>query len=301
MASCRCMKAALAILLLCPCLSQGTAVRATESPGIPKVTVYPLVKEGYEDLEKGNYLEAVETLCRAVILDRDDVNARRYLAIALIKADDATRALEQLGLVGRLTPPTPFDFYIYGEAYIALGKYKEAEESFRKSLEKDQDFDAACAGVIKSLVGQVEWDEAIAECQKYLKQAKTKDQKTYYQSILKKLKEGKGSGPSVPEAETVSPPQETPQAQPQSDQAPNPLSPGQAVPTQNYPSLALPQQYGPPVPPAANNPPKVGPPGPPAILIPQKAAPAPTQKPLPQFRVTPSPVKMMPGQSIGVP
>jgi len=299
MPSCRCIKTALAILLLC--LFQGTAVRATEASGIPKVTVYPLVKEGYEDLEKGNYLDAVETLCRAVILDRDDVNARRYLAIALIKADDATRALEQLGLVGRLTPPSPFDFYIYGEAYIALGKYKEAEESFRKSLEKDQDFDAARGGVIKSLVGQVEWDNAIAECQKYLKRAKTKDQKTYYQSILKKLKEGKGSGPSVPEAETISPPQETPQGQPQSDQAPNPLSPGQPVPAQNYPSMATPQQYGPPCPPAANNPPKVGPLSPPATLIPQKAAPAPLQKSTTQFRVTPSPLKMMPGQSIGVP
>src|SRR5277367_1575839 len=84
---------------------------SAESPSPAKVTVYPLVKEGYDELQKGSYMDAVQSLCQAVILDRDDVSARRYLALALIKADNADRALEQMGLVGRLAQPSAFDYF----------------------------------------------------------------------------------------------------------------------------------------------------------------------------------------------
>jgi len=171
------------------------------------VTVYPLVKEGYDLLQKGAYMDAVQSLCQAVILDRDDVSARRYLALSLIKIDNADRALEQMGLVGRLTPPTAFDYFIYGEAYFALGKYKEAEDAYLTSvaLEKDpQQADTARSGVIKCLVDALEWDKATAECQKFLKQAKTKEQKAYFQTMLKKIKEAKAGPP--PEKEDETPP-----------------------------------------------------------------------------------------------
>jgi tetratricopeptide (TPR) repeat protein len=200
---------------------------AAESMAPLKVTVYPLVKDGYDELQKGNYLDAVQTLCEAVILDRDDVSARRYLALALIKADNADRALEQMGLVGRLTPPTGFDFFIYGEAYFALGKYKEAEESYRKSLEKDPSSDSARAGVIKSLVGELEWDKAIAECQKCIKQTKTKDQKSYFQTMLKKVKDAKSAPPPSEEEETI--PSTIPVPTPQTTNNSQPAAPsGQA-------------------------------------------------------------------------
>jgi tetratricopeptide (TPR) repeat protein len=184
---------ALVIILICWTLfgAPGADAVTPESSSVNKVTAYPLVKEGYDEMQKGDYLEAVKTLCHAVIIDRDDVSARRYLALALIKTDDAARAIEQLGLVGRLTPPSSFDYFIYGEAYLALGKFKDAEDSYRKSLEKDSDYDPARAGLIKSLAGESDWDRALNQCQKYVKQAKTKEQKSYFEELAKRLKDAK--------------------------------------------------------------------------------------------------------------
>jgi tetratricopeptide (TPR) repeat protein len=228
------------IFSLSSCFIFSACADAAESIGTAKVTVYPLVREGYDELQKGAYIEAVQSLCQAVILDRDDVSARRYLALALIKADNADRALEQMGLVGRLTPPSAFDYYIYGEAYLAVGKYKEAEEAYRKSLEKDPLSDTARAGVIKSLVDALEWDKAVAECQKYLKQAKTKEQKAYFQTMLKKVKEAKAG-----------PPLDNEQAPPIVP-APTPSPSSAASPT--APALIPASQPSPPAPTATSTP-----------------------------------------------
>src|SRR5277367_360448 len=86
-----------------------------------------------------------------------------------------------------------------------MGKYKEAEDAYRTcvDLAKDQQLgDTARAGVIKSLVDALEWDKATAECQKYLKQSKTKEQKAYFQTMLKKVKEAKAGPPAEKEEET---------------------------------------------------------------------------------------------------
>jgi hypothetical protein len=279
----------MAVMASC-CLPPGA--NAAESMAPLKVTVYPLVKDGYDELQKGNYLDAVQTLCQAVILDRDDVSARRYLALALIKADNADRALEQMGLVGRLTQPTAFDFFIYGEAYFALGKYKEAQESYRKSLERDPTSDTARAGVIKSLVGALEWDKAIAECQRCIKLAKTKDQKTYFQTMLKKVKDAKSAPPPSEEEETI--PSTIPVPTPQTTTAASPASSSGQPPATSTPTAA---PAAPTTPAAPSTPPVTVPaqaPGPqinPTTTTP--VTPLPKAPPSPKMMppITPAPIK----------
>jgi tetratricopeptide (TPR) repeat protein len=276
MASFRFKREALLSLSGCLLFSLSAFGAESPSPSTAKVTVYPLVKDGYDLLQKGSYMEAVQSLCQAVILDRDDVSARRYLALALIKIDNADRALEQMGLVGRLAQPSAFDYFIYGEAYFAMGKYKEAEDAYRRSLEleKDQQSDTAEAGVIKSLVGALDFDKATAECQKCLKQAKTKEQKTYYQTMLKKVKEAK-AGPPAENQEETPPVVPAPTASTPAPTSSTPASTPQANPV-----------IGPPLPtpaPQSAAPVSTPPQAPPPLSSPLQPAPAPAQPVIPKL------------------
>jgi tetratricopeptide (TPR) repeat protein len=280
MASFRFKREALLSLSGCILFSLSAFGAESPSPSTAKVTVYPLVKEGYDLLQKGSYMEAVQSLCQAVVLDRDDVSARRYLALALIKIDNADRALEQMGLVGRLAQPSAFDYFIYGEAYFAMGKYKEAEDAYRRSLEleKDQLSDADRAGVVKSLVGALDFDKATAECQKYLKQAKTKEQKAYYQTMLKKVKEAKAGPPAENQEET--PPAVPAPAPAQAAITPTPTS---STPASTPPGNSF---IGPPLPttaPQSAAPASTAPQTPPPLSSPLQPTPVPAQPVTPKL------------------
>ncbi len=150
---------------------------------------YDLVKQGYWQIQKGLYPEAVKTLCQAAQADRNSVVPRRYLALALIRAGSGQAAIDQLNLIGKMGPASPFDQYLYGEAYYDLERFTEAKDAYQQAVTAQGNFDAARGGLIKSLVKLNQFDQAKATCLQGLKQAKTEETKKYYQAIFENVQE----------------------------------------------------------------------------------------------------------------
>lgn len=170
-------------------LSCVVSINPANSTATISEDLYKHLKIGYEEVQKGLYDRAVKDFCNAVRTDRDSVTARRYLAYALVKCGVPDLAMKQLSLVGKMTPPTAFDLYLYGEAYFAAGDYKHALSSFQKCLALVPDFDAARGGLIKSLALRGEFNQATNECLTGLNQAKDAPAKKYYQAMLKRVRE----------------------------------------------------------------------------------------------------------------
>jgi tetratricopeptide (TPR) repeat protein len=162
-------------------------------PALPTATIseglYKHLKGGYDNVQKGSYEKAVKDFCDAVRTDRDSVTARRYLAYALVKTGTPDLAMKQLSLVAKMTTPTAFDLYLYGEAYFTAGDYRHALDSFQKCLALVPYFDAARGGVIKSLALQGEFNQATNECLTGLSKAKDPAAKKYYQAMLTRVRE----------------------------------------------------------------------------------------------------------------
>lgn len=152
-------------------------------------SLYKHLKGGYDNVQKGSYERAVKDFCDAVRTDRDSVTARRYLAYALVKTGTPDLAMKQLYLVRRMTTPTAFDLYLYGEAYFTAGDYRHALESFQKCLALVPYFDAARGGVIKSLALQGEFNQATNECLTGLSKAKDPAAKKYYQAMFTRVRQ----------------------------------------------------------------------------------------------------------------
>jgi tetratricopeptide (TPR) repeat protein len=169
------------------------SISVTAHPAFSTATIseelYKHLKVGYDEVEKGAYDRAVHDFCSAVRTDRDSVTARRYLAYALVKMGTPELAMKQLSLVQKMTTPTAFDLYLYGEAYFTAGEYKQALDSFQKCLALVPDFDAARGGVIKSLALQGEFNQATNECITGMTKAKDAPAKKYYQDMLKRVRE----------------------------------------------------------------------------------------------------------------
>lgn len=151
--------------------------------------LYKRLKRGYDQVQKGSYDKAVKTFCEAVRRDRDSITARRYLAYALVKSGAGDQAMDQLSFITKMTTPTAFDLYLYGEAYFTQGNYKESLTAFEKCLAAVPNCDAARGGVIKSLTLQGEYNQATTECISGLNTASDETAKKYYQAMLNKVKE----------------------------------------------------------------------------------------------------------------
>ncbi|HEY9713258.1 MAG TPA: hypothetical protein V6C72_07300, partial [Chroococcales cyanobacterium] len=84
-----------------------TTVTTPERPINP--AILPMLTYAYEKMRQGQFDSAVSTLCEAVKTDAGSVAARRYLAYALLRVNEPLDAIQQLGLITKMTKPTTFD------------------------------------------------------------------------------------------------------------------------------------------------------------------------------------------------
>jgi tetratricopeptide (TPR) repeat protein len=176
------VSAGLAVLLTTTAFTYGA--QGAWSAATISEDLYKHLEAGYLQVQKGSYDGAVKNFCDAVRTDRDSVTARRYLAYALVKAGAPELAVEQLSLITKMTSPSAYDSYLYGEAYYTAGQYKLSAEAYQKTLNLVPNFDAARGGLIKSLTLGGEFELAANECLNGLKQANDKVAKKYYQTML---------------------------------------------------------------------------------------------------------------------
>lgn len=181
------------------------AAKPVAALGSTNEKIYPLLGKAYDQLRNGKYDLAVNTLVQAVKTDRDSITARRYLAFALLKNGSSMEALDQMELVSRVVKPGPFDWYLFGEAYLAQGGYKEAEDCFKQAVALNPGYDAARGGLVNTYARTGKWQDGFTTLAEGMKLAKTANAKSYYKSLYAGLKERQASGYIASQAPAYNP------------------------------------------------------------------------------------------------
>jgi tetratricopeptide (TPR) repeat protein len=169
--------------------STDTSVKIGPATRPVNEKILPLIKEGYLDLSKGSYDKAIKVLKKALSLDKEAISARRYLAYALIQTGHAQEALAQMMTVSKLVPPNAFDFYLFAASYYAAGGVKEARDCYNEALRQNPGYDAARAGLVKTLAHEHNFEEALSNVQQGLQLTKDEAVKKYYTSLGKAVSE----------------------------------------------------------------------------------------------------------------
>jgi tetratricopeptide (TPR) repeat protein len=162
----------------------ASAAQAKETENLKKnPALLATLQNSYTCLSKGQFDKALKMLVAAVKKDKDSITARRYLAYALLKTGSPQQAIEQLLFVAKMIQPSAFDWYTFGESYLSSGDYHMAQESFQDALKINAQYDAARGGLVQSLAGLQNYDEALKTCLEGLRGTQSTAAKTYYQKL----------------------------------------------------------------------------------------------------------------------
>jgi Flp pilus assembly protein TadD len=131
-----------------------------------------LLKQGYEEICAESYPPAIETLTRAVKLNKDDDAARRYLVYAELQVGQVTDAFENLKILAASKNPQAMDHYLEGEAHLLIGWIDSAESDFNTALSLQPDMKAATVGLIKVRVCNSDFDDAVKLCSECMTETK---------------------------------------------------------------------------------------------------------------------------------
>lgn len=168
-----------------PGSAAGSAVQASVEDA--------LIAKAYGQMKREEFVPAIRTLVSALKLDQDSLTARRYLAYALLRAGEPENALTQLILITRLAIPNAFDWYTFGEVYLAAGSYKQAEEAFKDALVKNPHMDGARGGLIKTFAQTGQYDKAMQLISQGYSQSRFSESKDYYRRLLAYVNEQRRS------------------------------------------------------------------------------------------------------------
>ena len=107
---------------------------AKVEPGKPKIdlskfTTSDLIKKGYEQLNKGALDDAIYMLTESVKRDRNDINARRYLAHALVRDNRMSEAVAQFEALQKLRALQPADQQVLEQAETAMRSANEQSKA----------------------------------------------------------------------------------------------------------------------------------------------------------------------------
>ena len=155
------------------------------------------VRAGYQQICQGNHEQAVATLTSAVNADPSSVEARRYLAIALLKSGLANDAATQLEYVRRMSPGSAGDTTLLGNAYFYAGQYEKALQCYRQALAADSRSDEARAGLVQTYLAAGKNAAAEAACREALKVAHNAETRDKLESLMRGIKGDSRIAPKV--------------------------------------------------------------------------------------------------------
>ena len=151
---------------------EGDATKAAETlstiPEASRSAKLYLMLGGTYDQQK-DYKKAIDAYQHAIALDRDNLDAIRGLAEALLNDGQTAKALQQFQVIADANPEDARTYVRIAEIYRRQGKLDQALQSLKKaqSMVKESDQVSYALAEIYQTMGR--YDDAIQQLQSYLK------------------------------------------------------------------------------------------------------------------------------------
>jgi tetratricopeptide (TPR) repeat protein len=123
-----------------------------------------LIAKGYAALADGKSEQAVKIFSQALNINPSNLQARRYLASALVRENKPNEALRQLSYVINSQPGNIADTLILAQAYYAAGNYRQAAQYLKVVLNENPTWDEVRIDLVKAYMNAGMLDEAKQIC-----------------------------------------------------------------------------------------------------------------------------------------
>ncbi len=128
---------------------------------------------GTYDQQK-DYKKSIDAYQHAIALDRDNLDAIRGLADALLNDGQTAKALQQFQVIADANPEDARTYVRIAEIYRRQGKLDQALQSLKKAQSMVKDSDQISYGIAEIYQTQGRYDEAIQQLQTLLKSSEGK-------------------------------------------------------------------------------------------------------------------------------
>jgi tetratricopeptide (TPR) repeat protein len=156
---------------------EGDAAKAAETlssiPEANRSAKLYLMLGGTYDQQK-DYKKSIDAYQHAIALDRDNLDAIRGLADALLNDGQTAKALQQYQVIADANPEDARTYIRIAEIYRRQGKLDQALQSLKKAQSMVKDSDQISYGIAEIYQTQGRYDEAIQQLQALLKSSEGK-------------------------------------------------------------------------------------------------------------------------------
>lgn len=156
---------------------QGDAAKAADTlstiPEANRSAKLYLMLGGTYDQQK-DYKKSIEAYQHAIALDRDNLDAIRGLAEALMNDGQTAKALQQFQVIADANPEDARTYVRIAEIYRRQGKLDQALQSLKKAQSMVKDSDQISYGIAEIYQAQGRYDDAIQQLQALLKSGENK-------------------------------------------------------------------------------------------------------------------------------
>jgi tetratricopeptide (TPR) repeat protein len=156
---------------------QGDAAKAADTlstiPEANRSAKLYLMLGGTYDQQK-DYKKSIDAYQHAIALDRDNLDAIRGLAEALMNDGQTAKALQQFQVIADANPEDARTYVRIAEIYRRQGKLDQALQSLKKAQSMVKDSDQISYGIAEIYQAQGRYDDAIQQLQALLKSGESK-------------------------------------------------------------------------------------------------------------------------------
>ncbi len=144
---------------------------------------------GNQARQRGDYRGAIAEYRQAVAADASSPEARRTLAVALMKTGDNDGAAVELVAAVELDPESATLRYNLGRVLVDLGRLDEAVDAFQAAVERAPDYSDARFNLALALAGKDRYEEALGELESLLElDPWDQEVRVRYATVLESLK-----------------------------------------------------------------------------------------------------------------
>ena len=156
---------------------EGDAAKAADTlstiPEASRSAKLYLMLGGTYDQQK-DYKKSIDAYQHAIALDRDNLDAIRGLAEALLNDGQTAKALQQFQVIADANPEDARTYARIAEIYRRQGKLDQALQSLKKAQSMVKDSDQISYGIAEIYQAQGRYDDAIQLLQALLKSGESK-------------------------------------------------------------------------------------------------------------------------------